>query len=281
MTRVGVCSWSLHPGSAAELAERARATGVGAVQLALDPLRTGAWPVAATVDALARAGLAIRSGMMGMRGEDYSTPATIRATGGVRPDRHWRENLEAAVANAELARELGIELVSFHAGFLPEDPGNPERDAMLERLGAIADAFAAEDVAVALETGQETAATLEAALDDLDHPGVGVNFDPANMLLYDRGDPVEALARLAPRVRQVHVKDARRPTAPDTWGEEVPVGAGEVDWVAFFDALRAGGFAGDLMIEREAGEKRVEEIRAARALVEEQLARTGIGGAAT
>lgn len=275
MVRVGVCSWSLHPASAAELVERVRATGADAVQLALDPLRTGAWPVAATVDALARADVAILSGMMGMRGEDYATPATIRATGGVRPDAHWRANLEAAGANARLARELGIALVSFHAGFLPKDSGDSERAVMLERLRAIADRFAEQGVAVALETGQETAETLASSLEELDRANVGVNFDPANVLLYDRGDPLEALALLAGRVRQVHVKDARRPTVPDTWGEEVPVGSGEVDWDAFFDVLRASDFGGDLMIEREAGERRVEEIRTARALVLRQLARTG------
>src|SRR5262245_33212591 len=117
--RLGVCSWSLRAHTPAELAARVRAVGVDCLQLALDPLRTGAWARAETDAALN--GLEIRSGMMGTAGEDYSTLATIRATGGVRPDEHWEANRRAASANAELARALGLELVSFHAGFLPEE----------------------------------------------------------------------------------------------------------------------------------------------------------------
>jgi sugar phosphate isomerase/epimerase len=95
-----------------------------------------------------------------------------------------------------------------------------------------------------------------------------VNFDPANMLLYDKGNPIEALRTLGPWIRQVHIKDAVRTTTPGTWGDEVVAGQGEVDWPAFFKTLQETGFAGDLCIEREAGMNRVEDIRAARELVE-------------
>lgn len=265
---IGVCSWSLRPASPAELVERVAGTGLRAVQLALDPLRTGAWSVDATREALARAGIEVRSGMMAMAGEDYATLESIRATGGVRPDATWEANLAAAEENARLARTLDLSLVSFHAGFLPEERSDPERGVLLERLRALAECFEAHGVAVALETGQETAGTLLAVLADLDHPGIGVNFDPANMILYDRGDPVRALETLAPWVRQVHVKDARHTDTPGRWGTEVPVGDGEVDWEAFFRVLGAHAPGRDLMIEREAGHERTADIRRARALVE-------------
>lgn len=263
-----MCSWSLRPGSAAELVERVRAAGVGVVQLALDPLRTGAWDPRETLARLADAGLALASGMMGMRGEDYSTLETIRRTGGVRPDEHWRANREAARQNARLARSLGIDLVSFHAGFLPHETDDSERAKMLERLRALADDFAAEGVRVALETGQETAETLEGVLAELERPDVGVNFDPANLILYGMGDPVAALDRLAPRVLQVHVKDARGSRTAGAWGDEVPVGEGEVDWSAFLAVLERRGLDVDLMVEREAGERRVEDVATARRLLE-------------
>src|ERR1700675_1839491 len=93
--RLGVCSWSLRARSPRELASRLHDAGVDCVQLALDPLRTGAFPLDETVFALAAAGIEIRSGMIAMRGEDYSTPQTIAATGGVRSDEHWPENLAA------------------------------------------------------------------------------------------------------------------------------------------------------------------------------------------
>lgn len=265
--RIGACSWSLRPQSPRELAERVRRVGVAIVQLALDPLRTGAWSLEETVDALAAQGLSIRSGMMGMEGEDYSTLETIKATGGVRPTQHWNANLAAARANAKLAQRLGLRLVTFHAGFLPHERTDPERKLLLERLRALVDVFASEGVAVGFETGQESARTLLGVLAELERPSAGVNFDPANMLLYDMGDPVAALELLAPHVKQIHVKDARRTRTPGTWGEEVCVGTGEVDWQAFFAVAARERLDIDLMIEREAGEDRIGDMQRARELV--------------
>ncbi len=108
-------------------------------------------------------------------------------------------------------------------------------------------------------------------LQTLNRKNVGVNFDPANMLLYDKGNPVEAAVALGPWIRQVHIKDARRTQVAGTWGEEVPAGSGQVDWRAFFAALKQVGFAGDFVIEREAGNQRIEDIRAARTMVERSL----------
>ena len=268
MGPIGVCSWSLRAGSPDDLAEKARAVGVPFVQLHLDPLREGAWSEERTVGALGEAGVAIRSGMMGMRGEDYSSLESIRRTGGLRPDEHWAANLAAAEGNAGLAQRLGLDLVSFHAGFLPHEPDDPERAVLIDRLRAVVDAFAAEEVSVALETGQEAAETLVGVLEAIDRPTIGVNFDPANLLLYDMGDPVASLRLLAPWVRQIHVKDARRTLEPGTWGAEVVVGTGAVDWRGFFFVVEEQGIACDLMIEREAGDDRIADIRAARALVE-------------
>ncbi len=270
--RIGVCSWSLRAAGPAELAERAAAVGVKFVQLALEPLRDGRWPVDATVAALAARGVSIASAMMEMKGEDYSTLASIATTGGLRPDATWSANASAAVENAAIARRLGVRLVTFHAGFLPHARGDAERAKILGRIRRFADIFGAAGVRVGLETGQETAETLEGVLDELDHANVGVNFDPANLVLYGMGDPVAALARLAPRVLQVHVKDARASRVPGQWGEEVTVGTGDVDWEGFDAVLREHGLDVDLMIEREAGDDRVADARRARALIESLVA---------
>ena len=93
---------------------------------------------------------------------------------------------------------------------------------------------------------------------------MGVNFDPANMILYGKGDPVQAVTELLPYVKQVHVKDALPTKEPGTWGNEVAVGTGAVDWTAFLAVLERGGFRGDFCIEREAGDQRIEDIRTAR-----------------
>ncbi len=268
--RVGVCSWSLRPRSARDLAAKVRSVGVGLVQLALDPIWRGEWDVDETARALQSAGVRIASGMMGMAGEDYTTLASIRRTGGVRPAATWRRNLAAAQANARIARRLGIRLVTFHAGFLPESRRDRSRRAMIARLVRLARVFAGHGVRVALETGQESAATLLGVLAEVNRglsprQRVGVNFDPGNMIMYDQGDPVEALRGLLPHVLQVHVKDATRTRRPGTWGPEAPAGEGEVDWAEFLGVLRGTDIP--LMIEREAGGARVRDARKARALV--------------
>jgi sugar phosphate isomerase/epimerase len=211
--------------------------------------------------------------MMGMAGEDYSTLETIKRTGGVRPEATWGANLRAAQDNARLARRLGIGLVTFHAGFIPHEAG-PERQAMIQRLRMMVDHFDDHGVRVAFETGQETAETLLEALHELDRPQAGVNFDPANMILYGMGDPVAALDRLAPRVVQIHIKDATPSPTPGQWGHETRAGDGAVDWKRFFDTVRTRGLGADLVIEREGGEGRDADVRAAA----EMVARHGFAG---
>jgi sugar phosphate isomerase/epimerase len=105
----------------------------------------------------------------------------------------------------------------------------------------------------------------------LSRPNLGVNFDPANMILYDKGDPIEAVRVLGPLIRQVHIKDARRTKTPGTWGEEVAAGDGEVDWPAFFATLKALKYNGDFVIEREAGNQRVADIQQASQLAQKFL----------
>ena len=279
---VGVCSWSLSPRSARDLVRSVQSIGVDSVQLALGPFGPGPsgpaspWPIGATLDTLAANGVHVRSGMMATKGEDYSSLESIRRTGGIAPDEHWPANLATAAETARLARGMGIELVTFHAGFLPEEPSSPRREQIVGRLQELADEFALEGVDLGLETGQEHASTLLAVLEEVGRPNLGVNFDPANMLLYGMDDPVEALAVLAPHVRQIHIKDARRSKVAGEWGQEVRVGTGEVDWPAFFEVLRDRRLGVDLMIEREAGSQRVKDIRAARELVMSELDSSGV-----
>jgi len=268
MSVIGVCSWSLQPRSVRALVKSVRQCGLRAVQLSLKPLRRDEWSEQDTALRLEDAGIAIRSGMLSMDGEDYSSIESIRRTGGVRPDATWAANLISAEHCARIAGRFGLTLVSFHAGFLPESRDGAGRATMLERVRAVADVFAREGVELALETGQETADTLLSVLAELDRPDVGVNFDPANMLLYGMGDPVAALSALAPHVRQIHVKDARKSAVAGQWGEELPVGEGEVDWRAFFDVITQRGLDVDLMIEREAGTRRERDVARARVRIE-------------
>lgn len=270
--RLAVCSWSLQPTSADDLFQKLAATGIPRVSIALDPVREnagGGW--SGFKERCAQQGVICVSGMMTAIGEDYSTLESIKRTGGVVPDQHWEGNWRNFQANAELATRLGLKFVMFHAGFLPHEESDPDFAKLLDRLVKVADLFAGRGIAVGFETGQETADTLAAFLGKLNRPNVGINFDPANMLLYDKGDPIAALRRLGPWLRQCHLKDANRTHVPGTWGEEVVVGTGQVDWKAFFAVLLELGFRGDLCLEREAGNQRVADLRAGREYLEHLL----------
>jgi sugar phosphate isomerase/epimerase len=234
------------------------------VQLGLTPHREdpGAWEGA--LEIMNAAHIKIVSGMFSTIGEDYTTPETIRRTGGVVLDEHWDENWCLAMAAAATADSMGLKLVSTHAGFLPHEPSDPSFDKLSRRVIALAELFAQNGGSLLLETGQESAETLLAFLDEMRARGarnIGVNFDPANMILYDMGDPIEALRLLAPHVMQVHVKDARRTAVKGQWGDEVVVGAGEVDWTAFVKILAGANFQGSYIFEREAGDNRLGDIK--------------------
>lgn len=262
--RLGVCSWSLRPANPGALLASLKETGLSRIQLALDPLRENPAVWGGAPALLRGQGVSIVSGMFGCVGEDYSTLDTIRATGGLLPDATWEQNWANIQATAQLAQRLELKLVGFHAGFLPHDPADPRTAIMQERVRRVAGLFHDAGILVALETGQETAATLAEFLAKLKCSNVKVNFDPANMILYDKGDPIEALRVLGPWIGQTHIKDARRTRVPGTWGDEVVVGTGQVDWKAFFATLDSFGFRGDCCIEREAGENRAGDIRSAR-----------------
>ena len=266
--RLAVCSWSLQPADPPQLVEALNAIGISRVQLALDPLRESPEIWGETEELFRRNRVSIVSGMFGTVGEDYSTLETIQRTGGLTPDATWEENWENAQATAELAQRLGLKLVTFHAGFLPHDENDPEFEKLQHRIRLVADVFAAKGIDLAFETGQENADSLKGFLEKLGRANVGVNFDPANMILYDKGNPIAALRTLASWVKQCHIKDANRTKKPGTWGEEVPVGSGQVNWKEFFAILGEVGFTGACCIEREAGSERVADIVTARKLVE-------------
>ena len=267
-SRIGVCSWSLGSVSPGEVIDALERVGLNCVQLALGPIVGQPTLWGSAVSRLRWAGIEIASGMMAMSGEDYSSLESIARTGGLRPDETWPANLSHAEAVASLAADEGLDLVTFHGGFIPEDRADPERAKLLERLRIVADIFANRQLRLGFETGQETAQTLVEALDDLGCPNVGVNFDPANMILYGKGDPIKALRLLGPHVMQVHVKDAVPTTTPGTWGTEVPVGDGAVDWPAFFEVALTIDPPVNFIIEREAGADPGTDIPKARELIQ-------------
>jgi sugar phosphate isomerase/epimerase len=237
--------------------------GVDSTQIACGDPHHADWAEGEAMPAAAlAAGFKMSGAMLGFPGEDYTTPQTIKETGGFGQVELRAERLDRLAWALARTKELGLADLMLHAGFLPE-PGDPGRKAFLDTLARAATMASDHGVTLAFETGQERAELLRRTLDDLASPHLKVNFDPANMLLYDMGDPVEAVRILGPDIRSVHAKDARRPKTPGEWGEEVPLGRGEVDFPRFLRALREVGFSGPIMVEREVGDQaaRVADIR--------------------
>ena len=261
---IGVCSWSLQPKGTAHLVEMLKQLGVEHVQLALGPIvQLDDKRKFQELGHLRTSGLTVTAGMISFPGEDYSSIDSIRETGGYVPDEQWPLRKRMSVQAAQLAAELGVGAVSTHVGFIPP-PEELNYSVMVDRVRQVAEAFRSHDVRLLMETGQERADELLQFLKDVGTSNVFVNFDPANMILYGAGDPIEALNVLEPHVAHVHVKDGTPSAKPGVeWGEEVPFGTGAVDVKAFLSALRSAGYAGPLVIEREAGNSRMEDVRTA------------------
>jgi L-ribulose-5-phosphate 3-epimerase len=252
---VGVCSWSLQVKSIPELKGFLDRLGINLVQIACGDPHHAAWDEGDAMPKAAKAaGFQLGGAMLGFPGEDYTTPKHIERTGGFGDPALRPERLERFKWALDRTGELGLTDLMLHAGFIPE-VGDPGRKPFLDTLGTVSQLAAAKNVTVAFETGQESSALLRRTLDDLKCPNLKVNFDPANMLLYDKDDPIQAVELLAPDIRTVHVKDANRPTVPGQWGEEVPLGKGQTDTRTFLLTLKRVGYTGPLFIEREVGDQ--------------------------
>jgi L-ribulose-5-phosphate 3-epimerase len=259
---IGVCSWSLQVKNVPELKQFLDRLGLSVVQIACGDPHHAAWDEGDRLPEAARsAGFLMSGAMLGFPGEDYTTPQTIQRTGGFGNPATRAERLERLTWALDRTRALGLNDLTLHAGFLPE-PGDPDRKPFLDTLGRVSALAAAKEVTLAFETGQETADLLRRTLDELKCSNLKVNFDPANMLLYDKGDPLRAVEILGPDIRSVHVKDAHRPQTPGVWGEEVPLGQGQVNIRAFVQTLKKIGYRGPLCIEREVGnqEERLRDV---------------------
>jgi len=253
---IGVCSWSLQTGLD-EVAATMKDIDVDHVHLAVGPaFKEGG---EAYLAAISKQDWTISCTMIDFAQEDYSTLEAIKVTGGVVPNECWETNKTLFAKAAELTQELGVKYLSMHAGFI--DHNDVEKyDVMCERIRCLADIAEKNGIMFLMETGQEAADELSAFLKKLNHPALGVNYDPANMILYDKGNPIEAIPVLAPWIKHVHIKDANKTETPGQWGAEVPWGDGQVGTDKFLAMLNEVGYEGALAIEREAGDNRKADI---------------------
>jgi L-ribulose-5-phosphate 3-epimerase len=271
---IGVCSWSLQVKSISELKGFLDQLGVNLVQIACGDPHHAAWDEGDDMPAVAKkAGFVMGGAMLGFPGEDYTTPQTIEKTGGFGDPATRPERIDRLRWALQRTIDLGVKDLMLHAGFIPE-VGSSERTPFLETLAKVGQLASEKGITIAFETGQESASLLRRTLDDLKAPNLKVNFDPANMLLYDKDEPLKVLELLAPDIRTVHVKDANRPKTPGTWGEEVPLGKGQTNTTEFVRALKKIGYTGPLFIEREVGnqQERFNDIAHGIKVIREALA---------
>jgi sugar phosphate isomerase/epimerase len=215
-------------------------------------------------EALDRTGFTVVTVFAAYQGEDYADIPTVARTVGFIPSNLREEREHRTYEVSDLAAKLGVASIATHVGFIP-DTHDPSYLAVRNIVRRICDHARGNGQTFALETGQERAHALLQFLEDVGRPNVGVNFDPANMILYGTGDPIEALSVLGPRVLSVHVKDGDWPLRdqPQALGKERALGRGAVGIPRFLAKLKEIDFRGPLNIEREAENQleRMADIR--------------------
>ena len=188
----------------------------------------------------------------GFEGESYADIPTVERTVGLVPSETRAARLQEMKEISDFARLLGCEVIALHLGFVPHDTTSASYQEVIDVTRQLCDHATRNDQAVHLETGQETADGLLTFLSSVQRSNLFINFDPANMILYGTGEPIEALKKVGKFVRSVHCKDATWSDQPGvTWGREVALGEGQVNFEAYLGALRDIGYRGPLTIERE------------------------------
>jgi L-ribulose-5-phosphate 3-epimerase len=185
-------------------------------------------------------------------------PATI----GLVPRETRAARIDALKQVSDFAKLLGVPRVQTHCGFIPENPGDPLYQETVQAIREVAVHCAANGQDFLMETGQETPTTLSRAIKDVNQPNLGVGLDTANLILYGKANPVDAVAIIGPHVRSVHAKDGKWPTDPMRLGEEVLIGKGLVDFHQVFAGLHRLGYTGAITIEREtSGPQQIEDVK--------------------
>jgi sugar phosphate isomerase/epimerase len=249
---IGVMFWG--GGDPAETLREVKGLGVPCGQIGLPgdidigPKRQEAWK-----SALAAEQFTLVTAFAAFNGEDYADIPTVERTVGFIPPATRVEREKRILECSDFAAAVGIPGIATHIGFVPGDSSHADYVAVREMVRRVCDHAAARQQTFALETGQEPAKTLLHFFKDVARPNLRINFDPANMILYGSGDPIEALGVLAQHVVSVHAKDGDWPPkgVPGALGKERPLGRGAVGMERFIAKLKEIGYRNPLNVERE------------------------------
>lgn len=200
------------------------------------------------------AGIEVTAVFGGFDGESYASIPESARTVGLVPKEPRQSRLKEMCEISDFAKHLGCPVVALHLGFVPEDRSSDDYKAVVEVTRELLDHVQKNGQNLHLETGQETADHLLEFINDVDRSNLFINFDPANMILYGTGNPIEALKKVGSFVRSVHCKDgtwAAEGEQGKSWGREVPLGEGDVGLEEYLRTLKEIGYLGPLTIERE------------------------------
>lgn len=231
--------------------------GIPTIQLHA-PHRSTRTPSAAEkfVERLEQMNVELTAVFGGFEGESYADIPTVSRTIGLVPPETRAERLREMCEISDFARLLGCNVIALHLGFVPHDTSLPLYQEVLQVTRQLCEHASQNDQALHLETGQETGEGLLNFIADSKCDNLFVNFDPANMILYGTGDPIDTLKQISKYVRSVHCKDAIASDQPGvTWGREMPLGEGQVDMERYLQTLKDIGYLGPLTIERELAEE--------------------------
>jgi len=181
---------------------------------------------------------------------------------GLVPVAYRFQRMQEVMKGADFAYWLGARNLATHVGFIPEQPTYEEYRGVVQAVRRIVSYCADKDLCFNFETGQETPITLMRIITDIGLENVGINLDPANLIMYGRGNPVDAVDIFGDRIKGVHIKDADYTKDYYKLGKERVVGEGSVNFPVFLPKLLKQGYTGDLYIEREIkGEQQAIDIK--------------------
>ena len=218
-------------------------------------------------------GIRVTAVFGGFAGESYADIPSVAATVGFVPPATRDARVTEMKEISDFAAQLGVDVIALHVGCIPHRADDAEYASIVAATREVCEHAQRNGQSLHLETGQETALALLDFHQAVDLDNLFVNFDPANMILYGTGDPIEALRSLGGLVRSVHCKDARWAARPgEEWGTETPLGEGDVNMEMYLRTLAEIGYIGPLTVEREIPRdpiRQKEEIGHAIRLLEE------------
>lgn len=191
---------------------------------------------------------------------------------GIVPETYRYQRMKNLMNGSDFCKKIDVQYFVTHAGYIPENPYDPSYFGIISCLKTIVNKCSENNQTFLFETGQETPVTLKRAISDIGCENIGINLDPANLVMYGKANPVDALDVFGEYVKGIHAKDGCYPTDGYNLGKEMPLGQGKVDFPKLICKLKELGYSGDITIEREiTGNQQKKDIIMAKDMLEKLI----------